>query len=207
MEADSTRDRLLEAAQEVFAERGFAAASVREICAKAGVNIAAVNYYFRDKERLYIEAVKAAHCCAMAEPPMPDWTPDTSAFEKLRGFIRVMTERMLRESKPHTTQLMMRELSQPTAACAETVRDSIRPVADVLMSIMRELLPNVSDEECYLFGFSVMGQILIYKQSRPVVRGLIGSEADDQLSAAQIAEHVYRVMQPAIAARRQGGRA
>lgn len=205
MEIDSARDRLLEAAQEVFAERGFAAASVRDICAKAGVNIAAVNYYFRDKERLYIEAVKAAHCCAMAEPPMPDWPSTMPVFDKLRGFIRVMTERMLRETKPHTTQLMMRELSQPTAACAEIVRDSIRPVADVLMTIMRELLPDASVEECYLFGFSVIGQILIYKQSRPVVRGLIGAEADDQLNAGQIAEHIYRVMHGAIMARIQGG--
>lgn len=200
-ENDSTRDRLLEVAQEVFAERGFAAASVRDICARANVNIASVNYYFRDKERLYIEAVKAAHCCAMAEPPMPEWPADMPPMEKLGGFIRVMTERMLRENKPHTTQLMMRELSQPTEACAEIVRDSIRPVADVLMAILRELLPGASREEVYSFGFSVMGQILIYKQSRPVVRGLIGPEADSRLQPGQIADHIYRVMRGAIDAR------
>jgi AcrR family transcriptional regulator len=57
---DDTQQRLLEAAGQVFAERGYEAATVREICQRADVNIAAVNYYFRDKERLYIEAVKSA---------------------------------------------------------------------------------------------------------------------------------------------------
>ena len=58
---DGPETRLLEAAERVFAEKGYKAASVREICKQAGLNIAGVNYYFGDKERLYIEAVKYAH--------------------------------------------------------------------------------------------------------------------------------------------------
>ena len=48
----NTRQRVLEAAGEVFAERGFRAATVREICQRAKANLAAVNYHFGDKERL-----------------------------------------------------------------------------------------------------------------------------------------------------------
>ena len=56
---DDTRERLLEAASRVFAEKGYEKATVREICTAAKVsNLAAVNYYFGDKERLYIESVK-----------------------------------------------------------------------------------------------------------------------------------------------------
>lgn len=51
-----TRERLLEAAGEVFADRGFDAATGKEICARAGVAAAAVNYYFGGMQPLY-EAV------------------------------------------------------------------------------------------------------------------------------------------------------
>lgn len=200
-ELESAKERLLEAAQEVFAERGYAAASVRDICGQAGVNIAAVNYYFGDKERLYIEAVKTAHSCAMAEPPMPEWPAGYSPWQKLREFIGVVVQRIMRDQKPHLMQLVMRELSQPTAACAEVVRDSIRPMADVLMSILSELMPGVRPEECYMFGFSVMGQILIHKQNRPVVRGLMGDDAHDRLTTEHIAQHIFAIMQAGIEAR------
>src|ERR1700743_147511 len=51
--ADSTRKKLLEVAGRVFAEHGYYAATVRDICAQAGSNVAAVNYHFRDKLGLY----------------------------------------------------------------------------------------------------------------------------------------------------------
>lgn len=188
---DPPRHRLMEAAQEIFADRGFAAASVRDICKRAGVNVAAINYYFGDKERLYIEAVKAAHACASDEPPMPDWSPDTPAWDRLRDFIRIMVTRMVKEANPHATQLMMREMVQPTAACMEVVRDFIRPAAEVLRGILQELIPNTTLEESYLHGFSIMGQILIYKQSRPVIRMLLGEETFDGLEVEQIAEHIF----------------
>jgi AcrR family transcriptional regulator len=60
---DATKLRLLEAAGEEFAEKGFEGAKVRSICSRAGVNNAAVNYHFGDKEQLYVQAVLEAHRC------------------------------------------------------------------------------------------------------------------------------------------------
>jgi AcrR family transcriptional regulator len=57
---DETRRKLLQAAAEVIAEHGYQAATVREICTRAGANIAAVNYHFGDKLALYTELLKAA---------------------------------------------------------------------------------------------------------------------------------------------------
>jgi len=55
-----TREKLIEAAGQVFAERGFQEATVREICSRAGTNGAAVNYHFGDKLGLYTEVLRSS---------------------------------------------------------------------------------------------------------------------------------------------------
>ena len=59
-----TRQRVLEAAVEVFAEQGFRKTTVRDICKRAHANVAAINYHFRDKEGLYTAVLQYAHQCA-----------------------------------------------------------------------------------------------------------------------------------------------
>jgi len=202
---ETPRRRLLEAAVEVFGERGFAAAPVRDICRQANVNIAAVNYYFGDKERLYVEALKFAHTCMTDEVPMPADLLDRPPQEQLRSFIETMVARMVRHTNANATQLVLREIANPTAACAEMVRDTIRPMADVLMAILTRLLPEASERERYLFGFSVVGQCLFYKQNRSVARLLMGTHAFDELSVAEIADHVFHLTLHGLQARSSVG--
>lgn len=64
-----TRERILQAAAEVFADSGFERATVREICSRASVNVAAINYHFRDKENLYIEVLKYSKALAFKKIP------------------------------------------------------------------------------------------------------------------------------------------
>src|SRR5262245_14528319 len=113
-EHDTTRERILEAAEAVFAAKGFEPATVREILKLAGAsNIAAINYNFRDKEGLYVEAVKNAHSCCTAVP-FPEWPAGLPPAQKLRGFIRVLCERMLQPQRITAIRLMMREMTDPT---------------------------------------------------------------------------------------------
>ena len=53
----STKKRLIEAAGSLFADKGFKETTVRDICEQAGANVAAVNYHFGDKEKLYGEVI------------------------------------------------------------------------------------------------------------------------------------------------------
>jgi AcrR family transcriptional regulator len=185
-----TKQRVLETAERVFAEKGFEAASVDEITKAAGANRAAISFHFGGKERLYIEAVKYAHRACHQGVPFPEYPEGTPAVERLRGFIRTMVHRMAAEPDPYATQLMMRELAQPTEACVEVVREYVRPMADILRGILRELMPGADPMTIYMTGFSIVGQCLFYKQNRPIARLLVGESEYAKLDADRIAEHV-----------------
>jgi AcrR family transcriptional regulator len=187
---DQTRQRVLEAAEEVFAEKGFKAASIREIAKKARANIAAINYYFGDKERLYIEAVKYANRGCTEGEPFPVWAPGTPAVQRLRDFIRVMAKRMLSPQSPASTQLMMREMAQPSAACTEFVSEYIQPMAQILGGILSELVPTASEQQQYLIAFSIVGQCLFYRNNRAIAALLVGEKEFEGFNAELVGDHV-----------------
>jgi AcrR family transcriptional regulator len=188
---DDPRQRLLQAAGEVFAEKGFKGATIREIIRRAETNIAAVNYYFRDKEQLYIEAVKSA-CQVPAERiPFPAWAPETPATVKLRDFIHTMVRRMLDKDTPSWhQQLFLREMAQPSAACAELVQNVIRPMAQLLSSILQELVPDVGEVKRHLIAFSIVGQCFHHRVARPVIALLVGAEDYRTYDTKLLADHI-----------------
>jgi len=191
LKTDDTPQRILEAAEEVFAEKGFKAATVRDILDRANVkNIAAVNYHFRDKERLYIETVKFAHRNCTAGAAFPEWPADTPPRQKLRDFVRVLVLRMFPPGKPCSLQLMMRELSDPTQAGREVVTEYVRPMSELLDSILAELMPDLPHPRRFLFGCSVVGQALFYKTNRSFLVQLMGEEQYQRLDVDTVADHI-----------------
>jgi TetR/AcrR family transcriptional regulator, regulator of cefoperazone and chloramphenicol sensitivity len=186
------KDRLLAAAMEIFAEKGFKAATVREIVDKADANIAAVNYHFGDKERLYYEAVKFAHQCSAVHGPPPSWPDGTPPVQKLRDFIRLVVRDMTTPANPIAMQLLMRELTMPTVAAKSIVRDFIQPMAFVLRGLVHEILPHLDPHRTLMVGFSVIGQCLYYRQNRAVSEMLFTADAVNALTPEMIAEHITR---------------
>lgn len=188
---DDTRQRLISTAGEIFAEHGFKAATVRDICAKAGANVAAINYHFGDKLGLYIEAVQAAHCGGQ-DLLQQDWPDNLPAPARLRIFIRKLLEHFLDDTQPSwKTRLMLRELADPTEACAKLVENYIRPMAEVLHAIGNDLVTaEVSEEQRWLIGFSIVGQCLFYKVHRPVANLLLGPDRQGVLNIDVLAEHI-----------------
>ena len=201
-DSEDTKQRLIAAAGEIFAEQGFRAATVRDICTQAKANVAAVNYYFGDKMELYVEAVQAAHCT----PPdlmNDEWPAGISPEEKLRFFIDRMLKHLLDDQRPAWhAQLMMREMAEPTEACVKLVEAYIRPLAEKLRGILGEMLPAAtSDGELWLIGDSIIGQCLFHKVQRPIIRLLMGPEKFDLVTVKILGEHITRFSLAAIAAR------
>jgi AcrR family transcriptional regulator len=196
----TTRKRLLRAAGEVFSQYGFRASTVREISRRAGANVAAVNYYFGNKRGLYSAVLKYTLNSALQKYP-PEFGLDSGATaeERLHAFIRSFLFRVLDEGRPAWYgKLMAREISEPTAALDELVEQSIRPLHERLIGIVRELIgKDAGDGPARLCALSIIGQCLFYHHGRTVIARIYPQE----FSAGQIerlADHVTQFSVGAI---------
>ena len=202
-----TKSRLLEAAGEVFAEVGFKSATVREICQKAGANIAAVNYHFRDKEGLYRAAIEFTAGCALAKYPIGGGVDAAApAPERLRVFIRTYLNRLLDEGRPAWHgKLISREMVEPTAALDHLAETFARPQYTRLRGIVGELLgPGASEELKRRCAASIVGQCLFYKLCRPMIQRLMPEQGYDGDSLDALACHIAEFSLAAIESLRQG---
>ena len=199
---DTTKQRLIDAAGAIFAEKGYEAASIRDICQLADANIAAVNYHFAGKRALYVAAVRHAQCCRQEDVPFPEFPPELAPAEQLRAFIGVMFERMLSAHRPKWhLELMLRELARPTEACAAVVEDYIRPMADTLRRILDRMLPpDLTEERRWMIGFSTVAQVLFYYIHQPIIRVLMQNHGGEGFSLDHLADHVTRFTLAAIGA-------
>jgi AcrR family transcriptional regulator len=192
--AELTKARLLEAAGEEFAERGFIGARVRAICARAGANPAAVNYHFGGKEQLYLAAVLEAHRCGMQTPPETAVTAGTPA-EQLRQYIHFFLSNVVamnRQKDGWQQVLMLREMLQPTAALETLVQEAIRPRFERLKEILRQACPEADELRLGALGCSVVGQCLHYRFTAAVTERLLGPEAFAALDLDYLSDHISR---------------
>jgi AcrR family transcriptional regulator len=186
---EETRDRIVAAAGAVFAERGFQRTTIRQITARARVNLAAVNYYFRDKNELYVQVLKEAkrHVQLVALDESPG-TPE----DRLRGFADRFVRALLDPRRPfwHGRVISM-EMSNPTPALGVVIRELTAPFYHKVRSLVGETVEGrASPAELDLLTLSVVGQCVFYVCSRPMVEQLaldLG-HASDRID--RIARHV-----------------
>ncbi|MDR3456761.1 MAG: CerR family C-terminal domain-containing protein [Verrucomicrobiae bacterium] len=193
---DETRQLLLEAAGEVFAEAGFRNATVREICRRAGANIAAVNYHFGDKEQLYSEVLRYSHGKMLEKYPALLGLPAEAPPEKkLHAFVLSLLLRIF-DTGPTSWhgRLMAREMIEPTAALDSLVEERIRPMSIQLGQIVGEILNRPpTDEGVRMCAFSVVSQCTFYKHCSPVMERLFPKQPDmDPVAIGHIADHVTK---------------
>lgn len=191
--SDDTRERILAAAGPIFATKGIESATIREICQSAGVNVAAVNYHFGDKEHLYLETVRLAHRSRTEHAPPEALVTASTAEERLAAFIRMSLQRMLTTAEHDwQTGLLLREMMHPTQACRTVVEEFIRPNHDMLLSIVSELVPpGIPEHRLEQIAFSIIGQCMLYRVAREFVGILIPREQrEKKFQIDQLAEHI-----------------
>jgi AcrR family transcriptional regulator len=188
--ADATRDRLLEAATKVFAARGFARAGVREICAAARCNVAAVSYHFGDKAALYREVLLGGFHRAGPFPPAAD--PARPAHHQLHLLIEAFLGRLLSGGRASHARVMARELVEPTPALRDVIDATFRPLCDGVAGLVRALRTDLAPGDVDLHTLSVIGQCVVYRHARPALDLLHGPEALGEAEVPRLARHIVR---------------
>jgi AcrR family transcriptional regulator len=187
------RQRILEAAGEVFAKQGFRATTVRAICKLAEANLAAVNYYYRDKEHLYLAVLKYSFKAAMKKyPPDLGLEPGASAEERLQAFILSLLLRILYEGHPAWHgKLMAREMIEPTPALEVMIEEAFRPLFEQLAAILKNILgDDINPEKLKLYQASIIGQCLFYYHARPVISRMMPEPKYSREDIGRLAEHI-----------------
>ena len=201
----ATHQRLLEAAGEVFAEKGFRAATIRDIIQRADANIAAVNYHFGDKESLYAAVFRYARKCCEEQFPV-DTAEGGTPRERLHGFVMSLLLRILDKGRPAWHwQLMAREMMTPTSALDEMVENSIKPEFQFISRIVCDLtgMPAADARVPWCVN-SVIGQVLFYRHAQAVVRRLHPKQKFDRKDLEALADHITEFSARALEALAMG---
>jgi AcrR family transcriptional regulator len=159
-----TRVRLLDAAERLFAENGFAATSVRDITAAAGSNVAAVNYHFGGKHNLYNEVFRR-RMAAMREQRLASIRQAQGATESLEGVLQAFAMAFLhplvdRDSGRLLIELISRELLDPQLPRELFLAEVVGPVQEALAQAIMAVTPGLEVGSARLCVISIVGQLL-----------------------------------------------
>jgi len=196
-----TREHILQVACEVFAERGFRNTTIRDICHRAQVNVAAVNYYFNSKENLYEEVCKYIFGLSPDNAdPRFILGDNKNPEEKLHAFIHAILSTVLARDRSNWREMIMaREMIEATNALTIVIEDMIKPRFQQLYSIVKDLLgEGVDDELVRRCCLSITGQCLYYRFAQPVVLKLNPQQKFDKAGIENLADHITQFSLHAI---------
>jgi AcrR family transcriptional regulator len=193
---DLTRERILDTAEALFAQKGYQAVSIREITRCSECNLAAVNYHFGTKENLYLEVFRQR------------WIPRARRVQEnfrtllarygwasADNVVRALAESFLEgplsdEERLRHHQLMAREMAQPTAAFEVAAEEVMRPFFQELESRFTSVLPAGFDHDALLLDIlSIFSMVLYFNFARVAVSRLTGRRYNPDFRA-QLVDHI-----------------
>ena len=192
----TTKEKLIAAALELFGEHGYEAASLRDICGKAGVNNASINYHFGDKRSLYraVLQTEIAKSAVLGEPH----TEGTSE-ERLRQIVGGAIKDLFCDRDSPSGKLALREISEPTEELIDLIKDPLQMLFGELLDVIDELAPQaVAPEKRNLVALSIFGQIDYYRIFHKFIPYLIGPDEADALTQEKLVDHITEFSLAAI---------
>jgi len=195
---EDLRQRILDVAEELFAEKGFQGTSIREITQRANCNVASVNYHFHGKENLYIEVFRL-HMNAIRDQRilairkfLSQKQEHRTLEELIQSFATVFLEPFLKEgSGQRLMVLMMRERNDPHLPRHMFVEEIVQTVKSIMKEALLQICPGLSDTAAELCIHSIVGQLVHVIQAQELFEGM-DKKAVPVLDLPEAVKHVVR---------------
>ncbi len=160
-----TRARLLDAAEPLFACRGFAAVSIRDIAAAAAVNVAAVNYHFHGKQSLYHEVLRRVatgkrerYLAAIRRAAAP---PGAGLEDVVAAFYRIHFEDTLKTpAGGNFVKLLVREMHHGSPEGARILQEILTPMWAEMTELTLRHVPGIPPDLAPWIAGSLHGQLV-----------------------------------------------
>ncbi len=171
--SDITRERILKAAERLFAERGYDGTSIRTIVAKAKVNQAAINYHFEGKDGLYREVLRTAFR-ALTEDQLAHgeeiktMSREAALAEFVRRQLRPLTAR---DELSRSLRIFNWETVRPTAVFRKLMSEEATPFMGLAVDLIRRFLPEADQRTLTVAAIWLLGQCSVFVRNREQLAG------------------------------------
>jgi TetR/AcrR family transcriptional regulator, regulator of cefoperazone and chloramphenicol sensitivity len=200
--SEVTRERIMRAAERLFAESGYDGTSIRAIVAKAKVNQAAINYHFEGKDGLYREVLRVAFR-ALTEHQLEhaEELKSMSREEALSQFVRRQLQPLLgRDEYSRHMRIFNWETVQPTTVFRDLVAEEAAPFVGLAADLVRRFMPEADPRSVTVAAVWLLGQCSVFVRNREQLAqppvGLVLDEAAVEWLSATISHWVVSGLRP-----------
>jgi len=172
------RDKIFEAAMEEFAAHGYRGTTIRDICARAGVNVAAVNYYFSGKSELYGRIFEFLFC--KDNQNSSDLFSEAASPEEAKDRLKKWINSFLHQAQDSKIgmmrhRFMIHEMFEPSDMFDDLMAKYIHPYVEIVLKWFKMCMPpETSDDRVTIVFFSMLSNTLFYYDHRNLVRVISG---------------------------------
>lgn len=195
---DVTKERLLDEAEVLFAQKGYDVVTVREITAAAGCNLASINYHFGNKQNLYIGVFRSRWLPRVRR--IHEFFTNSLASQNLfspaaivQALARAFLEGPLSdEERQRHFRLIVKEITNPTPAFDLVVTEVMRPIFTELAGMLRSAMPEDKGEEDLMLNIlSIFAMVFHFNFARAAITRITGREYDTDFKT-RLVDHIIK---------------
>lgn len=186
---NATQEKLFAATIPLFAKKGYAAVSIREIAKAADVNVSSISYYFRGKEGLY-HAIIESHVATIAKAVLS--AESLSPEERLRNYAKAISE--VHTKKPYVARFIQSELVNPTSAMDKILKKNLFSFYRYLNKAIQDGIDTGlfrADLNVHHAALSLVGILNFYFIAKPLFRDFLDTSVETDADYAEQAVTIY----------------